>query len=118
MIALWFGMIVPDACALSPPRNACRETQAAREEQPSSSECHMQVVGVGFRRMTDSSLDDGVEKRRVCVQGCVQKVCHRNGHGEGCMYALIIFATNPEYAGLHDRVRLPLRASRASNEFN
>ena len=79
-------MIVPDACALSPPRNARRETQAARKEQHSSSECHMQVVGLGFRRRTDSSLDDGVKKRRVCVQGLYEKYVIGMGMERGaCM---------------------------------
>lgn len=64
-------MIVPDACALSPPRNACRGAQVAGEY--------------------DLSLNDGVEKRCVSLQGCVRKVCHRNGHEDVCMHALIMF---------------------------
>ena len=52
----------------------------------SSSECHMQVVGLGFRRRTDSSLDDGVGKRRVCVQGLYEKCVIGMGMERGaCM---------------------------------
>ena len=75
LIALWLGMIVLDVRVLSPTRNARRDAQEASEEQHSARVLHRQGWGSGFgsRCRTDSSLNDGVEKRRVCVhvQGCV-----------------------------------------------
>ena len=67
---LWLDRIVP-ACALSPMN--CRRRRDNSRELP--------MQGGGSRRMTDRFLDDdGVEKRRFCMQGYARQVCHRKMH--------------------------------------
>ena len=52
----------------------------------------------------DSCEHDGWHDIHVATRWHDQDSCEHDGHEDVCMHVLVIFATNPEYDGLHDRV--------------